>query len=124
VIIVPVLMALIEGRQGKAPAAVGRFAINVTNGRTIPWLPAEAVVEVTSLVEAGRVRPLATGPVPPDVEALVQANCAYEMLAAEAIVEGDRARALRALLVNPIRHTYDQAEAVLARVWGKAPSRA
>jgi alpha-galactosidase/6-phospho-beta-glucosidase family protein len=63
------------------------------------------------------VRPLVPGPVPPDVKALVQANCAYEMLAVEAIVEHDRAKALRALLINPIVHTYDQAAAVLDRAW-------
>jgi len=40
------------------------------------------------------------------------------MLAVEAIVERDRAKALRALLANPIVHTYDQAAGVLERAWG------
>ena len=119
-IIAPVLVALIEGRHGPAPAAPGQYVINVTNGQVIPWLPAEAIVEVPALVEAGRVRALATGKVPADVRALLQANCAYEMLAAEAIVERDRGKALRALLVSPFRHTYDQARAVLDRVWEQA----
>ncbi|MDI7274340.1 MAG: hypothetical protein QME94_00035 [Anaerolineae bacterium] len=116
-IIAPVLVALIEGRHGLAPVLPGQYVINVTNGQAIPWLPAEAIVEVPALVEGGRVRALATGPVPADVRALLQANCAYEMLAAEAIVERDRGKALRALLVSPFRHTYDQATAVLDRVW-------
>ena len=123
IIIAPVLMALIEGRHGTGSPSPSRFVVNVVNDQAIPWLPPEAVVEVPSLVEAGRVQPLATGPVPPDVKALLQANCAYEMLAAEAIVEKDRTKALRALLVNPIRHTYDQAQAVLDRVWVEAGSR-
>jgi 6-phospho-beta-glucosidase len=117
-IIAPVLTALIEGQHGATPAVPSRFIINVANGQTIPWLPATAVVEVPALVARGWVLPLATGPVPPDVKALLEANCAYEMLATEAIVERDRARALRALLLNPIRHTYDQAVAVLERAWG------
>jgi alpha-galactosidase/6-phospho-beta-glucosidase family protein len=62
---------------------------------------------------------LATGPTPPDVKALVQTNCAYEMLAVEAIVEQNRAKALRALLINPIIHTYDQAVEVLERAWAQ-----
>jgi len=109
-IIVPVLLALVEGQTS-------RFILNIVNGQVIPWLPPEAVVEVPALLEGGRVRPLAVGPVPPDVKALVQANCAYEMLAVEAIVERDRAKALRALLLNPMIRTYDQAAGVLERVW-------
>lgn len=116
-IIAPVLLALVEGPQ--APSRTWRQIVNVVNGQTIPWLPAEAVVEVPCRLEAGRVLPLATRPAPPDVVALVQANCTYEMLAVEAIVERDHARALRALLTNPIIHTYDQAIAVLDRAWAR-----
>jgi len=117
-IIAPVLLALVEGRHGRLTRAA-RFVLNVVNGQAIPWLPPEAVVEVPTVVENGRVRPLATGPVPPEVKALVQANCTYEMLAVEAIVERDRAKALRALLINPIIHTYDQAAKTLERAWAK-----
>ena len=144
-IVAPVLLALVEsggpmvrwsdgpmypsapiGRHRPPSAYTGcdsrrthRFILNVVNGHTISWLPPEAVVEVPTLLEDGRVRPLATGPVPPDVQALVQANCTYEMLAVEAIVERDRAKALRALLANPIVHTYDQAAGVLERAWAR-----
>jgi 6-phospho-beta-glucosidase len=128
-IVAPVLLALVEGSSSMHAAGrdsrrthrrcTHRFILNVVNGHTISWLPPEAVVEVPTLLEGGRVRPLATGPVPPDVQALVQANCTYEMLAVEAIVERDRAKALRALLANPIIHTYDQAAGVLERVWAR-----
>ena len=114
-IIAPVLLALV-GRVSGA-----RFILDVINGSAVPWLPAEAVVEVPALLDGGRVRPLVTGAVPPEVQVLLQANCAYEMLAVEAIVERDRAKALRALLANPIIHTYDQAVGVLARVWDRLP---
>jgi len=131
-IVAPVLLALVEqistsanrqigksaSQQGGVQVQSARFILNVVNGHTVPWLPPEAIVEVPTLLEGGRVRPLATGPVPPDVKALVQANCAYEMLAVEAIVERDQAKALRALLINPLVHTYDQAAAVLERAWG------
>jgi 6-phospho-beta-glucosidase len=113
-IIAPVLLGLAEGCVGGRNS---QFILNVVNGQIIPWLPAQAVVEVPTVLEGGRVRPLATGPMPADVKVLLQANCAYEMLAVEAIVEQDRAKALRALLINPIVHTYDQAAAVLERAW-------
>ena len=112
-IIAPVLVALAEGRTAQ-------FVLNVVNGQIIPWLPPDAVVEVPVLLQGGRACPLAVGSVPPDVKALVQANCTYEMLAVEAIVERDRAKALRALLLNPMIHTYDQAAAVLERAWAGA----
>jgi alpha-galactosidase/6-phospho-beta-glucosidase family protein len=115
-IVAPVLLALVEkGEANRVP----RFVLNVTNGQAISWLPAEAIVEVPTILENGQVRPLATGPVPADVKALIQANCTYEMLVVEAIVERDRAKALRALLMNPIVHTYDQAVGVLERVWDR-----
>jgi 6-phospho-beta-glucosidase len=110
-IIAPLLVALIEGSRAKP------FILNVTNGQTIPWLPATAVIEVNVLVDGGQARALACPPLPLDAQALVQKNCSYEMLAAEAIVEHNRPLALRALLLNPMIHTYDQAAAVLDRVW-------
>jgi len=118
-IIAPVLLALVERKCADTRARSARFILNVVNGQIVPWLPAEAVVEVPALIEGGRVRPLATGPVPAEVKALVQVNCTYEMLAVEAIVERDRAKALRALLINPMIHTYDQAVAVLDRAWAE-----
>ena len=68
------------------------------------------------------MRALAVGAVPPDVRALVQLNCTYEMLAVQAIVERNREKALRALLVNPMIHTYAQAQGVLERAWGEGPA--
>jgi len=128
-IVAPVLLALVEGSSSMHAAGrdsrrthrrcTHRLILNVVNGQTTPWLPPEAVIEVPTLLEDGRVYPLATGPVPPDVQALVQANCTYEILAVEAIVERDRAKALRALLINPMVHTYDQAAGVLERAWAR-----
>ncbi len=111
-IIAPVMLALAEERTE-------RFYMNVINHQVNPWLPAEAIVETACLVEKGRVQPLAAPPAPAMVSALVQTNCAYEMLAVEAIVERDRARALQALLINPIIHTYAQAAGTLEKAWGQ-----
>lgn len=116
-IVAPVLLAMVEGVGDGMAVKGSRFILNVVNGSAVPWLPPEAIVEVPTLLEGGQVRPLVIGPVPLDVKALVQANCAYEMLAVEAIVEQDRAKALRALLMNPIVHTYDQAVAVVEQAW-------
>lgn len=116
-IIAPVLLALVEGSADPRHCHASQHVLNVVNGSVVPWLPPEAIIEVPTIIDGGRVRPLSTRPVPPDVQALVQANCTYEMLAVEAIVERDRAKALRALLSNPIVQTYDQAAAALDRAW-------
>lgn len=116
-IVAPVLYAFVEQHAFAASGAVPLFYLNLRNGWTIPWLPAEAVVEVPVVIEKGRVRPICTGDAPPDVKAMLQGNCAYEMLAVEAIVEKDRAKAVRALLRNPLVHTYDQAVRIVEKVW-------
>ncbi len=117
VVIAPVLAALIEGKERPAAVAPARFLLNVSNGEALPWLPAAAVIETPSIIACGEIRPLAGRTTPAIVKTLVQRNCAYEMAAAEAIVQHDRSKALQALLLNPIVHTYDQAAAVLDHIW-------
>ncbi len=110
-IIAPVMVALAE-------KSTATFITNVINGSILPWLPPQAIIEVPTLFEGGRVHPLAvTAPVPAEVKALVQVNCSYEMLAVEAIVERDRTKALKALLLNPIIRTYEQAKQTLEQAW-------
>jgi 6-phospho-beta-glucosidase len=111
-IIAPVMIALVEERTE-------RFYMNVINRQVNPWLPAEAIVETACLVEKGHVQPLAAPEAPAMVRTLVQTNCAYEMLAVQGIVEHDRAKALQALLINPIIHTYEQAAGTLEKAWGQ-----
>ncbi len=118
-IIAPVIVALLEKRTA-------RFALNLVNHSTLPWLPEDAIIEVPCLLHNGVVRPLSPGQPPPDVRALLQRNCAYEQLAVKAILAKDRPQALRALLQNPIIHTYEQARLTLEKAWGPAqfaPSR-
>jgi 6-phospho-beta-glucosidase len=115
-IVVPVLLTLMrDSRQ--------ILIMNTDNQDTIPWLPPEAIIEVPCVVSAAGAHPLAVGPVPPDVRAFMVRNCAYEMLAVQAIVERSYDGALRALLLNPLIHDATQARAVLDRVWPAAAQR-
>lgn len=109
-IVVPVLLALINDAQE-------RIVINVANERTLPFLPSQAIVEVTCIVGADGAMPLSASPVPADVRVMLQLNCIYEMLAADAIAGRDRRMALRALLLSPLVPSADVAQAILERIW-------
>lgn len=109
-IVAPVLLALAERRTATLP-------LNVKNTGAVPCLPDGASVEVLAPIVNGQVQPPARVALPPDVAALLSRHCAFEQLAAEAIVERDRDKALRALLANPLVNSYAQAEHVLQLVY-------
>ncbi len=118
-IVVPALTALIAAGRGEGPSG-SEFILDLVNGRVLPWLPGEAIVEVPAVIRRGGADARPGAALPPDVQGLIQANCLYESLAVEAIVEKDRSKALRALLRNPMIRTYDQAAAVLDKAWDRA----
>jgi 6-phospho-beta-glucosidase len=109
-IVAPVLLALAEKRSGD-------YVLNVANHGALPWLPERAVVEVRVPIVAGEVRRPRPVDLPLDVQAMLHRHCAYEMLAAEAIVDADRAQALRALMSNLLVRDLDQARRILDSVW-------
>lgn len=111
-IVVPVLLAIINDSREQ-------FIVNVVNNSTIPFLPEEAIVEVPAIVGLNEIRPLTVDveAIPPDVVAMLQLNCAYEMLMVEATVERSYPKALRALLLSPLVSSVDQAKGILDRIW-------
>jgi 6-phospho-beta-glucosidase len=76
--------------------------LNVRNGSALPGLPADAVVEVPCVVDAGGARPLGGGPLPEHALGLVTAVKAVERAAIEAATTGSRAAALRAFALHPL----------------------
>jgi 6-phospho-beta-glucosidase len=92
--------------------------LQVTNGRALPFLPPEAIVEVPCIIRRSGILPLAyDGGLPPDLEALLLVNATFEMLWAEAVIERDRVKALRAMLMNHLVTNYDQAKGLLDKIW-------
>ena len=109
-IIVPVLLALVNDTRE-------RIIVNVVNGRTVPFLPEQAIVETACTVGADGATPMGVRVPPADVRVMIQSNCTYEMLAAEGIAERDRKKALRALLLSPLVPSADVAQAIMERIW-------
>ena len=76
--------------------------VDVRNDGAIPDLPDSAVVEVACRVDRDGAHPLPLAPLAPEMRGLVQAAKAYEELAVEAAMSGDRRTAMRAFIANPL----------------------
>jgi len=118
--------ALLENRGGafysEAAAQLmaslhdGRGDIQVVDTRNdgaIPDLPPDAVVEVPARIDRDGPHPLPAAELTPEMRGLVQHAKAYEELAVQASVTGDRDVALRALMANPLVGRYDIAAPLL-----------
>lgn len=109
-VVVPVLLAhALDARRV--------FSLNLTNKATLPWMPAEAIVELPALVTRQGFYALDPPPVPPDVRAMLVRNAAGEMLWVEAVVERSYDKALRAMMLSPLVHNLDQARGILREIW-------
>ncbi len=77
------------------------YTVNTVNAGAIPNLPADAVVEVSAVVDAYGVRPLHTGPLPENLAALLRQYVSLQEQMVRAALSGDRDEVLRALLLDP-----------------------
>ncbi|MCP2164750.1 6-phospho-beta-glucosidase [Goodfellowiella coeruleoviolacea] len=84
--------------------------VNVRNNGTLPFLPDDAVVEVSSTVDGNGARPLPVAPLPPAMSGLIAHVTGYELLALEAAVRGGRDRVADALLAHPLIGQHATAE--------------
>lgn len=90
-----------------------REIVNTLNQGALPGLPDDAVVEIPARLSAHGIRPEACAPLPEEVAGLVRHAKAYERLAIEAAITRSRAKALAALVANPLVRTVDAATGIL-----------
>ena len=76
--------------------------VDVRNNGTIAGLADDDAVEVPARITARGPEPLEQAPLAPELLGLVQHVAAYERLAAEAAVSGDRELVYKALLAHPL----------------------
>ncbi|MGF1431964.1 6-phospho-beta-glucosidase [Kitasatospora sp. LaBMicrA B282] len=110
---VQLLAALLGTGSGPAP---GVQVVNTRNDGVLPFLPAEAVIEVPARIADGRVTALPQRPVEPLFRGLVAAVSCYEELALEAALKGGRHRVFDALLAHPLVGQLDLAERLTDRL--------
>ncbi|MFJ8964401.1 6-phospho-beta-glucosidase [Lentzea sp. NPDC102401] len=83
-------------------AGAEKHVVNVQNNGSLPFLPDDAVIEVSSTVDANGGRALPVRPVEPSISGLISHVTAYEYLALEAARHGGRDRVANALLAHPL----------------------
>jgi 6-phospho-beta-glucosidase len=119
-------------QQGYAGVALGVMAaisrnerqtmiLNVRNGTTIAGLPADAVVEVPTMVDANGVHPLATEP--PDLHqlGLMAQVKAVERHTIAAALSGSRSEALLAFALHPLVDSVSVARSLLDGYLARIP---
>ncbi|WP_043440729.1 family 4 glycosyl hydrolase [Arthrobacter sp. L77] len=101
-----VMRSLLTGRRAE-------LILNVRNGATFGALPADAVVEVPSVVDADGARPLPAAPLSAHQLGLMAAVKAVEQDTVRAAVHRDRDAALRAFAGHPLVDSFHAATRVL-----------
>jgi 6-phospho-beta-glucosidase len=87
--------------------------VDIRNDGALPDLPDDAVVEIPARIDSTGAHPARLEPLSPELLGLVQHVKAYERLAVQAAIHGDRAAAVKALLANPLVGRWNVAVALL-----------
>ncbi len=91
-------------------------AVNLRNDGHLPFLPDEAVIEVSARVDRDGAGPVKAAPVGPELSGLIAGVAAYEELAVRAAVHGGRDRVYAALLAHPLVGQHEQAAALTGQL--------
>ncbi len=91
-------------------------AANVRNNGHLPFLPDEAVIEVSCRVDKDGPAPVPIAPVGPAQAGLIAHVSGYEQLAVDAAVHGGRSRVYAALLAHPLVGQHELADGLTDRL--------
>jgi 6-phospho-beta-glucosidase len=93
--------------------------VDVRNNGTLAGLADDDAVEVPASITAAGAEPLPQAPLAPELLGLVQHVAAYERLAAEAAISGNRDLVYKALLAHPLVGQVPQVEELTERLLGE-----
>jgi 6-phospho-beta-glucosidase len=106
-----VALQVIAGLSSRRPANV---IVNTRNGSSMPFLEADDVVEVPSLVDGSGIQPRAAGDLPRSARGLVTQMKEYERTLVEAAVTGNAELAQIALSLHPLVPGITEARELLS----------
>jgi 6-phospho-beta-glucosidase len=117
----------VGGYEGEALAVVEAIALNqrriqildVANRSSMPFLDADAVVEVPCVVGSTGARPIAVGAVPGHARALVESIKEVERLAIRAALTRSRELAVKALALHPLVPSVNTARRIFDAYAGR-----
>ncbi len=89
------------------------LAANLPNVGQISSLPSGATVETPVVVDGAGVHPVHVGSLPPQVSELLRRETLTAQIGVDAVVEGDRKKALQCLLLDPVITDIETARQVL-----------
>nr|WP_221378273.1 6-phospho-beta-glucosidase [Actinoplanes polyasparticus] len=107
-------VGLIASLHGFDDRAV--HSVNVRNQGTLPFLPDDAVIEVSARATTAGPAVLPLNPLPPDLSGLIAHVWGYEELALDAALRGGRERVYHALLAHPLVGQHEKAEQLTDRL--------
>lgn len=90
--------------------------ICIKNDNYIDDMPADSVIEISAMVEKKEIIPFYEE-VSPHIRGLVRLISEYEVLSAEAALEGDRSKAIQALTLHPLIREIDYADKLLDKIF-------
>ena len=102
----------IEAMSALSQTRPALMVLNTANNGSLPFLDADAVVEVPCVVSSAGVRPLAVGHVPLHQRGLIEIVKDVERTAIEAAVTGSTRLAIRALALHPLVPSREVAERI------------
>jgi alpha-galactosidase len=89
------------------------LAANLPNAGQISNLPPGATVETPVQVNGAGIHPVHVGALPDPIAELCRRETTAAQLCVDAAVEGDRAKALQCLLLDPVINDIDTAKKIL-----------
>jgi alpha-galactosidase len=96
-----------------ASATHYHLAANLPNEGQIANLPLGATVETPVVVDGAGIHPVHTGSLPEPIAELLRREISVSRLCVDAVVEGDRVKALQSLLLDPVVNDIEQAKNIL-----------
>ena len=103
-------VGLIAALRGFDPDGV--HSVNIRNNGTLPFLPDQAVIEVSAHAGENGPAPLPVTPLASDQAGLITHVWGYEEFAIDAALRGGRQRVYRALLAHPLIGQHEYADAL------------
>lgn len=90
-----------------------RVVVSTQNNGTLDFLHPEDVIEISCELSNAGIHPVKMNDIPDTQKNLISQVKEYERLAVAAILEGDRQKAIKALMVHPLVNSYSLAKTLV-----------